>query len=353
MFPNFPYTNFHRLNVDWIIEKIKEEHAVKTVNFTPPDANGNINLPTVAGVSSVNGIGADGEGNVQITSANSNPHNIKYYGAKGDGVTDDTQAFKEAFDALGTHNYYYVPAGTYLISDDLTLPLFSTLIGEGKAASRINMGANTFNLSIYNTLTGIDFTGYTGIGVLADNAHFVSIVDCQFSGDGIGIKFDASQNSRIFRCVFTGANNIALQIVGKTLNLKIDSNWINARSIAIDLPASAQFPEGIGIVNNDILFANILINVKSTVLRLSVQNNIIDQAPANAILIDANIEAALISGNWIGGTPAASSAIVINSNVNGVQIFDNVFREFTNYGLIILANAGSRDIEVRLSLIHI
>lgn len=40
--------------------------TVKSVNNTQPDANGNVNLPTVSGVTSVNGIGADGTGNVQL-----------------------------------------------------------------------------------------------------------------------------------------------------------------------------------------------------------------------------------------------------------------------------------------------
>lgn len=75
MFNLFPFTNFHDLNMDWIIKSIKSiktlvSKAVFSVNNTIPDANGNVNLPTVAGVSSVNGIGADGYGNVQLNANN-------------------------------------------------------------------------------------------------------------------------------------------------------------------------------------------------------------------------------------------------------------------------------------------
>ena len=68
MFNLFPFTNFHDLNLDWIIKSIKTLYSkvVFTVNNTMPDENGNVNLPTVAGVSSVNGIGADGNGNVEV-----------------------------------------------------------------------------------------------------------------------------------------------------------------------------------------------------------------------------------------------------------------------------------------------
>ena len=71
MFNLFPFTNCHDLNMDWIIQNIKAlfSKSVFSVNNTKPDENGNVNLPTVAGVSSVNGIGADGSGNVQLNAS--------------------------------------------------------------------------------------------------------------------------------------------------------------------------------------------------------------------------------------------------------------------------------------------
>lgn len=40
--------------------------TVKSVNNTQPDSSGNVNLPTVQGVTSVDNIGADGEGNIRL-----------------------------------------------------------------------------------------------------------------------------------------------------------------------------------------------------------------------------------------------------------------------------------------------
>ena len=62
MFQFFPFSNAHQLNLDWILETISK--LPWTVNNTYPDELHNINLPTVAGMSSWNGIGADGAGNV-------------------------------------------------------------------------------------------------------------------------------------------------------------------------------------------------------------------------------------------------------------------------------------------------
>lgn len=62
LFNYFPFSNAHELNLDWILEVLSK--FPRSVNNTLPDENGNINLPTVAGMSSWNGIGADGLGNV-------------------------------------------------------------------------------------------------------------------------------------------------------------------------------------------------------------------------------------------------------------------------------------------------
>ena len=95
MFINFPYTNAHQLNLDWILHAIK--HQVKSVNNTFPDHVGNINLPGVAGVSSVDMIGADGAGNVElIINANRIFKNKKIL-VIGDSISKTTDNWTEFF----------------------------------------------------------------------------------------------------------------------------------------------------------------------------------------------------------------------------------------------------------------
>ena len=49
-------------------------------------------------------------------------HNVKDYGAVGDNKTDDTEAFKKAVSEAEKDGLpVYVPAGTYIISDTITL----------------------------------------------------------------------------------------------------------------------------------------------------------------------------------------------------------------------------------------
>ncbi len=53
------------------------------------------------------------------------------FGAKGDGVTDDTAAIQKALDSLTGGGIVNLPAGRYLLSAALSIPGGVTLLGEG------------------------------------------------------------------------------------------------------------------------------------------------------------------------------------------------------------------------------
>ena len=72
--------------------------------------------------------------------------NIKQFGAKGDGTTDDTNAFKNA---ISLEKPIYVPNGDYVIKDNLTIR--SNLRGENNYSSHLlfdSLANNTYGITL-------------------------------------------------------------------------------------------------------------------------------------------------------------------------------------------------------------
>ena len=66
--------------------------------------------------------------------------NVHDLGVKGDGVTDDTAALRQA---VKDHRVLYFPCGAYLLSDTITLQPDSVLIGLHPSATRFYLADNT------------------------------------------------------------------------------------------------------------------------------------------------------------------------------------------------------------------
>lgn len=133
LFSHFPYTNFHELNLDWLLGKVKkiadDEEAQNEAIAKIPDyvrkeiANNaeNIITPIVTDF-----IRDSGEQIIidQVRELGTPVYDVKVdFGAKGDGVTDDTNAIQSAIDTAMTDNtgkgIVFLPAGRYKVTRPL------------------------------------------------------------------------------------------------------------------------------------------------------------------------------------------------------------------------------------------
>lgn len=90
---------------------------------------------------------------------------VKDFGAVGDGLSDDLLAFQQA---LAAYESVFVPAGTYLLSNTLTLGERKSLIGAGQYAV-IKAQSNTFpTIELSHSYARIDHLRIEGgsIGIL-------------------------------------------------------------------------------------------------------------------------------------------------------------------------------------------
>jgi Pectate lyase superfamily protein len=153
--------------------------------------------------------------------------NVKAFGARGDGVTDDTAAIQTALVALGSGgaNGYvlYIPAGTYKITQKLTYYKreFTSILGEDPATTFFKWSgpAGGTMLAVdgvdYTRISRITFDGSSSAGVLVDqsgvtaggffdtgNEYADDVFQDAATGIQCGVKANGCAEATIIRCHF-------------------------------------------------------------------------------------------------------------------------------------------------------
>lgn len=183
------------------------------------------------------------------------------FGAKGDGTTDDTNAFQTAIDSAAVQgSTLHIPAGNYKISQTLNVPagvqlkgagLGNSLDANGNSAtgSRISFyGNNVFAIEFSGdyvacrNLTIIDKGGQAAGGINFTVADFESGVGAAFNDlflldftNGTSLKLEAMTSSGI---AFSSFENIHIRNAKKGIHIAVDTdgsfiNLVTFRSINI------------------------------------------------------------------------------------------------------------------------
>lgn len=106
----FPYTNFHELNLDWIID-IMKSNSTRIDTLEKFDTKAEIE-------NALKKAAEDGTLANSLEGVIFGSKSVKTFGAVGDGVTDDTQAF---IDSLAEQNFVFLTPGKYKITRPLSL----------------------------------------------------------------------------------------------------------------------------------------------------------------------------------------------------------------------------------------
>lgn len=153
------------------------------------------------------------------------------FGAKGDGATNDTQAFLDAFTDLGVNGVLYVPPGTYLVDPDvLVMPNYFRIVGAGSYATIIKSSAATKTGFGFKTSTGCEiskiFVRGFGVGIM-NMSYFCKLYDNKISYNEVGIDFNT--NSYITKCLNNEItfNDVGMLIGNQSYELVIKNNIID------------------------------------------------------------------------------------------------------------------------------
>ena len=315
---------------------------------------------------------------------------VRAFGAKGDGSTDDTGTIQDALDHAGTlttKGTVYLPKGNYLISSVLDIPVEVNLVGDGARNSRIT--ADDCNAVQLNFTTGFgnvilrDFgiegaNGTTRTAIIApgtlddaDELYGVTIYGILIRDFNIALSFRTVRNFHIQNCWFQDIDQ-ALNLTGKNLLGHIIANkFVRASGngagdeIGILLNtfnytggSGVIRPEGIRLISNyiygfedcirvtDALAVDIIANdIDATVHGIrfttaltgfNIKDNIINCTGANVVagIIGHGLGSAVdtlvnIEGNAIAASGTSSAdGIRINDSGNQNQNHINIVRNF-------------------------
>jgi Pectate lyase superfamily protein len=191
---------------------------------------------------------------------------VKDFGAKGDGLTDDTEAINRAMYELycrvrnqSSYKILHFPAGTYIINGSLNVPSNARLFGEGAGNTIITQTANPYiypyvtwvmytadNLqqiqnqiglngaSLPNNITIRDMTlNSLNDGLIIDSASSVQLQSVSFNGPFNAVSTATDSNN--------GSITAGVKFYGKSLVFATDINivdcYFNGFNCGIYLPS--------------------------------------------------------------------------------------------------------------------
>ena len=235
--------------------------------------------------------------------ANSLPLNVKWFGAKGDGVTDDTLSIQRAID---TGFSVFIPPGKYNVKELKGFSSGQIIQGISKVESW--GGKNTQNITLLNGIGSADNyvikNNVWGDGILP-NAITVKNLSIEGSGktNGIlvgnsstieGVKIQNCINglskikvSNVMNCQINGCTNGVMNATDS----KITNNFIYYNEVGINF----DYSNDNSIVDNKIEWNGIGISLTKAVYNL-ISNNIIDRNTTYGIYT-SNATNTTISGN--------------------------------------------------------
>lgn len=285
--------------------------------------------------------------------------NVKWFGAKGNGIVDSTLAFKAA---VGTgQKRVYVPAGNWLLTD-LQLPSDVDLIGDGVDVTVIKRNGTNFTSPFFScvskndvTVSNITFDGSKSAG-FSGVPYELYFLDCArircrnikiINASGRGLSFDnntdaSSGSYSLFDSVYVDSSNECGMVIQESSNVVVDScGWSNNGTYGLLYVSNGLPYRGDNItVNNSISINNgasgiffplVGTSVNPACRNVTITGNLVSDNGENGIAMQSQY--GVVSGNscFRNGTTMAHQGILINGT--DITVANNSSSDNTGVGI--------------------
>lgn len=268
--------------------------------------------------------------------------NVKNFGAKGNGVTDDAAAINACFQSMTNGGTVYFPEGVYFIGQNIT-PLDNTTI-QGSGNSIIKLKDHTvsvlFEFTTNNKMFNMKVDGNYLEWLVPDN-FVVSIRNCfdffmeyceVYNGYGVGIGIGRGNHPASERVTI---QNCIVHDMGSYTHPVITNPWANgiANTVGKDVKIVNNYIYDIwgtgginceGLVNENILIAdNTIFDIHEDCAAIKLYAGGADQHPKNVVIRNNqlyNINDTIIS-------PTQKEPAIWVSSGEDVQIIGNTISD--------------------------
>jgi hypothetical protein len=271
--------------------------------------------------------------------------NVRNYGAKGDGKTDDQQAIMGAVSAATAHRggVIYFPAGKYLHSG--ILDFGSGMVVSGADQSSLVVGTNHSNAALR-------FVGAAGCGVF-NVALSSDAVSREGNYESADIYLEGASDCAISAVSIDGSASAGM-VIHNSANIVVTSNQV--RNTMADGIHTVGGSHNVLVAGNqawntgDDSFSAVAYAPEPQTANVTIMNNVSVRSHARGVSCVGAINC-LIQGNQVYSPAAHGIAVVYESSWNtwapsGTAISGNVIVSAAQPGFMSLLVEGASNVKI-------
>ena len=247
-------------------------------------------------------------------------YDVKAYGAKGDGVTDDSTAIQAAITAASVSGGpVFFPSGTYLYATGLTCAVRNVqFVGAGKRATILNYTGSGVALTIGTTSSGnSDGTAVIGLSIVGTSSATV------------GLDIIQANSFLLQQVLCSGfSTGKAFRVNGSNTGTVIESDF-NTSSIGISLESNGALTPNLitfiggSCLNNATAVSSLATALGNRFLGVNFEGN-----TASPCIVMNGAIGWLIQGCWFEGNLGGASTYSIELGTS-ISSYNNSF--ISNY----------------------
>lgn len=233
--------------------------------------------------------------------------NVKWFGAKGDGATDDAARVQAAVNYASANNFaVYMPASRYVMVAAITLPSNTIIYGEGLDSEIVSLNGFTVSGVTNVTISKLKFTGPYSKAVNVTSATNVTVERIMFQGS------TKSSNT-----------NAPVEVVNSSL-VTVDKNEFTLHTVATDYLILLDTSTKSRVTGN---YIGGLYNLSGILLTSCDQSYVRDNVVSNALpgligieLGGTNVNLS-VEDNWIYGGAFGIKSTGKTNSISNNHIF--------------------------------